>query len=878
MSTLFVVLETPATEDADPKALRAAGDALVAEIRKIPEPYVGNVEDGIQDAMAFLEPRVGLAAKTEDLRGLRADVEARFKYEIAKASDALLEDNGPPPLDEASVKARLHLDDQKIEKRYPDGYFQSEDGRTLVVSIRSKILGTDTQRGGKAIDLVRDAIRAVDLASYHPRMTFGFSGDLYSGVVEVGAMNQDLSDVGILGAILIAGIVLVFYLRVRTLFVMVSTIAIGMSWTAGLTFFTVRQLNVGTSFVFTIIAGNGLNSAVIYMARFLEARRDGSDVEGAIREAHQGTFLATAAACAASSASFASLLTTTFRGFRELGMVGAYGLTLCWIATVLCLPSILAVTERFAPIKVGESATKTVFGRIRAAWNAGFGRPFAWIVERAPRAVAVTGIALAVAGFVGLVFYVKQDPMEYDLENMRNDRKTRATEERFKKLADEITGYVGADGMAMLVDDPSDVAPLRAKLYAIRDAAPPELRPFGALYALEDLVPDEERACTDDVIGADEECVTLPADPRDAGDRLAAMKREAPCRAWLAERGFCDRCKRAGELVCRPKGAPPLPADWTEACRATEIDPDEPKELASCRVDKQTEKIELLLTIKQYLEKMHAKKGISEDDWAKIARFLPPADVAPLTIHNLPEGIARTFTETDGTRGRIVFISPTSPELTEDARYLLRWAASYRRTELPNGKVVLGSGRAVIYADMWTGVLAAVPIATIASIIAVTIVVLVAFRGRKSALTVMAALGVGIGWMAGVLVILKMKLNFLNFVALPITFGIGVEYAVNIVYRYTREGRGGAPKAMRETGGAVVLCSMTTILGYGALSRSMNFAVRSLGLVAVIGEVCTLLAAMLVLPAVLVWRDQKFVAARASKPDSAEPIAEESAA
>ncbi len=60
---------------------------------------------------------------------------------------------------------------------------------------------------------------------------------------------------------------------------------------------------------------------------------------------------------------------------------------------------------------------------------------------------------------------------------------------------------------------------------------------------------------------------------------------------------------------------------------------------------------------------------------------------------------------------------------------------------------------------------------------------------------------------------------------------------------------------MRETGGAVILCSLTTTLGYLALVSSMNFAVRSLGVAAVLGEVCCLLAAVLVLPAALVWWD-----------------------
>ena len=56
---------------------------------------------------------------------------------------------------------------------------------------------------------------------------------------------------------------------------------------------------------------------------------------------------------------------------------------------------------------------------------------------------------------------------------------------------------------------------------------------------------------------------------------------------------------------------------------------------------------------------------------------------------------------------------------------------------------------------------------------------------------------------------------------------------VNIVERYVREGAGGAVSAVRNTGGAVILCSMTTTLGYLALVSSMNEAVASMGKAAV---------------------------------------------
>jgi hypothetical protein len=160
---------------------------------------------------------------------------------------------------------------------------------------------------------------------------------------------------------------------------------------------------------------------------------------------------------------------------------------------------------------------------------------------------------------------------------------------------------------------------------------------------------------------------------------------------------------------------------------------------------------------------------------------------------------------------------------------------------------------------MWAAVVEDVPKAVLLSFFATVVVVLVAFRQKAASLAVVASLVLGVAWMGGALVLLGVRLNFLNFIALPITFGIGVDYAVNVVQRYIHEGRGSALLAIKETGGAVVLCSLTTMLGYLALVRSTNFGVRSLGIAAFIGEVCCLLVSVLVLPAVLVLRDRKYV-------------------
>src|SRR6478672_1601540 len=101
----------------------------------------------------------------------------------------------------------------------------------------------------------------------------------------------------------------------------------------------------------------------------------------------------------------------------------------------------------------------------------------------------------------------------------------------------------------------------------------------------------------------------------------------------------------------------------------------------------------------------------------------------------------------------------------------------------------------------------------------------------------------------------EVRVTFLNFIALPITFGIGAEYALNVITRY-REERD-VVRAVVSTGAAVALCSWTTIVGYGSLLAARNRALQGFGLMAILGEIACLSAAIIALPAVLFWRHAK---------------------
>ena len=95
--------------------------------------------------------------------------------------------------------------------------------------------------------------------------------------------------------------------------------------------------------------------------------------------------------------------------------------------------------------------------------------------------------------------------------------------------------------------------------------------------------------------------------------------------------------------------------------------------------------------------------------------------------------------------------------------------------------------------------------------------------------------------MVAVCALLGLKVNFLDFVALPITLGLGIDYAINVAHRHDHEEIPDPITTLRTSGSAVFVCSLTTIIGYGSLLVSENLAIRGFGTASLIGEVACVL-------------------------------------
>jgi predicted RND superfamily exporter protein len=247
---------------------------------------------------------------------------------------------------------------------------------------------------------------------------------------------------------------------------------------------------------------------------------------------------------------------------------------------------------------------------------------------------------------------------------------------------------------------------------------------------------------------------------------------------------------------------------------------------------------------------------LAPDKRMVVQKILPPDGLAPFTTADLPDELRRQLTEVDGRLGTPVLIYPSGRIDTWNGLDVRRFATELRSLDLPPDAPAASS--LLVFSDVLDAIEHDGPRATALSLGGVVLLVAVAFglgrRSRRSladAGWVLAALGVGVLWFGGLAGLLDLKLNMLNFIALPITFGIGVDYATNIFQRRRLDHPRSINDVIRTTGGAVTLCSLTTIIGYSSLLIARNQALFSFGVLAVLGEVACLAAALLAFPAIL---------------------------
>ena len=747
LSSLTVAVQSPS---GDVEAMRRYVRDLAARLEELPPDEVGVVDWNVGAYDDFVRDHKHLYASLDILERLRDALQDRHDTERLKNNPLwvdLLEDDEREDIDDILDELEAESDEgEEKSQKFPDGYYQHEDGDLVAMFVRSQI-GGDANAAGRIIGRAQAEIDNLNPTSYGPDLKVTLSGDVIIADEEQQAIAEELILATAITVTTVLLLIVLFFGRPRSVVLLGAGLVPAVLATFAVADFTVDSLNTSTAFLGSIIIGNGVNPNIIWLSRYFEERRRGSDVHDALLGAHQNTWLATMIASGAAALAYGSLMITEFRGFRDFGIIGGVGMVFCWVSAMLVLPAAVAAYERFRPFPVGKE-------RMRR-WGH-YSDAFAAIAGRIPKTVVAASLVLSLLSAVLVTYAFLQDPFEYDFRNLRSVREEGHSEARRVQwhVNDILSSSEQGRGIAILLDSLDDVPIIEEQL----DAMPSSIH--AGHYSLFDFLPEDAP-----------EKVTLLHEIR-----------------------------------------------------------------------------ELCIDIREYIE--------DEETLQKIDDNIPPKIIEIPTIDDLPDEVALRFAEKDGTRGRIMMVQESEEFSTWDGRYLVHWAEALRALRMSNGSRPPLAGGAPVFADLIAAVYEDMPKAIGAAFFATVVLVLVSFRRRRDSLLSIMALLMGILWMAGAMAGLGMKLNFLNFVAFPITFGNGVDYSINVMRRYRLEEQAGNKEpilsAVRLSGGAVVLCSLTTIVGYTSLYVSANQAMNSFGLAMAISEVTCLVAAVLTMPAVMI--------------------------
>jgi hypothetical protein len=265
----------------------------------------------------------------------------------------------------------------------------------------------------------------------------------------------------------------------------------------------------------------------------------------------------------------------------------------------------------------------------------------------------------------------------------------------------------------------------------------------------------------------------------------------------------------------------------------------------------QDKKLAVLAEIRDLIDDSALQQSLTDDERVKLARLRPPEDLEPVTDADVPMALAWPFVEKDGSRGRLIVIRGAPRFNSFNVADRLEFSREVRKLDrlMPPGALV--AGEPLVVADIITVMEHDTPHVIAFALVGSFLTVIVLLGIRRHGLVTLACGMAGVLLMIAVCALLGIKVHFLDLIALPITIGIGIDYAVNIAARDRQDGERGPRYLISTIGSTVLMCSYTTTVGYGTLMLSANGGIRSFGLAALVGEVACITMALVVAPVCL---------------------------
>jgi hopanoid biosynthesis associated RND transporter like protein HpnN len=644
---------------------------------------------------------------------------------------------------------------------------------------------------GATIDAIEEATHAVGLDTM-PGVQVRVTGNPALNHEEMLGLAWDIGGAGVFCFMLVAVILYFAFRSWQLVIASLATLLIGLIWTGAFAAVTIGELNL-ISIAFAILfIGLGVDFAIHFgMAFTAERREKGLPNAGALAAAVDSIGASLVLCGFTTAIGFLVFLPTEYRGVAELGAIAGAGMFIILFLTLTLFPALLLGWLEIPNDYKVPAPTRIEQGlAIRLA--------------RIPRAVCAVAV-LAAIGAVPLLFNLRFDAHVIEMR----DPDTPSVQAFRDLLADGNTSpwYVN-----LLASNPDRAAELAEAL---------EARPeIGRTVQLSSYVPEdqEEKIEILDDLGF---MLEAPARGPDGAPTYSVQEQTE---ALITLHG-----------VLRNANRPPEDSVLVASLNALEA-----------RLTVFLERIESETKPERVLAEFQAV--LLEQFPDEIGRFRRSLSVSGIELATLPEELVRRLRAPDGT----LRIQAYPEEELQDFESLKQFVTAVLEVD-PKA-----AGIAINLVDFGEATARSFRQALLSAAIAISTLLFVLWRRPADVALVLAPLTLASILTCASMVVIDMSFNFANVLVLPLLFGIGVDSGIHLVHRARHdadqetEGVAGGSLVESSTAGAVFYSAMTTTLSFGTLALSGHEGMRTLGVMLTIGMFWTVIANLVVLPALLV--------------------------
>jgi hopanoid biosynthesis associated RND transporter like protein HpnN len=605
---------------------------------------------------------------------------------------------------------------------------------------------------------------------------------------EMVAAERDTRWASYLAVVGVSLLFLVVYRSVAYPALTVLTLLVGTAWAFGWLTLTVGHLNILSATFAVMLIGMG-DYGVLWVMRYEHARREGMPVRDALL--HTTTHVAVGNLTAASTLALAffAAIFADFKAVAELGWIAGCGVLLCAFACFTVLPALLMVFDRRLELSPVQAEILN-FQAARAAVDT-------WLpwVRRHAGAVLAAGLLVAAAvGSGALRVHYDHNLLHLQAEGLDSVRWERTLIEHTAGASWHTLSYTAS----------------REEAQALT-ARYKQLPEVSQVVEVASLVPPDQARKLPLVAAIHQQLDRLP--------KRGVPIRHPPPDLDELRQDLANLVARLGEVA----GAGALLADLHAGMAALDrVVADAPAGEATRRLVRLDERLAGDLA-----EGLHRLHDVSTPAAIRVEE-LPPA-LRERYIGKGDTWLLRVFAKHD------LWDFEPLEDFTKKIRSI-----DPEATGKPFGTV--------------EGLKAMKNGLTRAGVYAFCVIVLVLwldFRGPGRTLLAILPLLLGVLLSLGVLGLCGWPLNPANMIAFPLILGVGVDNGVHVLHDYLIRRREGRPGISAAIGRGVLVKALTTMIGFGTLMIATERGLVGLGFILTLGVGCSMLSALVLLPAAL---------------------------